>query len=214
MAVLPPTTAEPGPAPERGEVRRVGRLRRWRRRLWLTVALVATPLGVGFIAATLGVAGSGSVTTDSQELDSGPRAGPAPGFRLPSLTDGTTTVALVDFRGRPVVLNFWASWCLPCRREMPLLAAADRRLGGAVSFVGVNYQDTTEEALALVDDTGVTYPSGVDSDGEVGRSYGLYGMPTTVFIAADGRIVGRYLGEMSTATLDRFLVQLVETGDV
>ena len=202
--------AEPVPAPERGQVRPV---RRWRRRLWFTVALLAAPLGVGAIATALGVGGDGSAALENQELDSGPRSGPAPGFRLPSLADRTSTVALADFRGRPVVLNFWASWCLPCRREMPLLAAAERRLGGAVSFVGINYQDDTEDALALVADTGVTYPSGVDSDGEVGRRYGLYGMPTTVFIATDGRIVGRYMGEMSTTTLDRLLVQLVERGE-
>lgn len=201
--------AEPGPGPDRARVLPVGR---WRRRLWLTVVLLAAPLGVGAVATAVGVDGGGSVTIDNQELDDGPRSGPAPEFRLPSLTDGTVTVALADFRGRPLVLNFWASWCLPCRREMPLLAAAERRLGDSVSFVGVNYQDTTEDALALLADTGVTYPNAVDGDGEVGRRYGLYGMPTTVFIAADGHIVGRYLGEMSTTILDGLLVQLVETG--
>ena len=201
--------AEPGPAPDRTRLLSVGR---WRRRLWLTVVLLAAPLGVGAVATAVSVDGGGSATIDTQELDGGLRSGPAPEFRLPTLTDGTVTVALADFGGRPLVLNFWASWCLPCRREMPLLAAAERRLGDSVSFVGVNYQDTTEDALALLADTGVTYPNGSDSDGEVGRRYGLYGMPTTVFIAADGQIVGRYLGEMSTTTLDGLLVQLVETG--
>ncbi len=205
MSPAPPTIVGPGAVPARG-------LGRWCRSLLLAAALVAVPLSVGAVATVLGTPGAGSATVDNQKLDLGPRSGPAPQFRLPSLTDEAAMVAIADFRGRPVVLNFWATWCLPCRREMPLLAAADRRLGGAVSFVGVNYQDSTDEALALLADTGVTYPSGMDVDGEVGRSYGLYGMPTTVFIAADGRIVGRYLGEMSATTLDRFIVKLVATG--
>lgn len=204
MSLPPPTSVGPGAVPARG-------VRRWRRPLLLVVALVAVPLSVGAVATLLSTPGTGSATIDNQQLDLGPRSGPAPEFRLPSLTDEAATVAIADFRGRPVVLNFWASWCLPCRREMTLLAAADRRLSGVVSFVGVNYQDATDDALALVADTGVTYPSGVDGDGEVGRAYGLYGMPTTVFIAPGGEIVGRYLGEMSTTTLDRFLVELVAT---
>jgi cytochrome c biogenesis protein CcmG/thiol:disulfide interchange protein DsbE len=92
---------------------------------------------------------------------------------------------------------------------MPLLAAAARRLDGQVAFLGIDYQDTREEALAFVEETGVRYPSGVDEDGAVGRRYGLYGLPTTVFVSAEGQIAGRHLGEMSEETLDRFLDQLL-----
>ncbi|MGH9217181.1 MAG: TlpA family protein disulfide reductase, partial [Acidimicrobiales bacterium] len=146
---------------------------------------------------------------DNQELDTGPRSGPAPDFALPSLADSAVTIALADYRGQPVVVNFWASWCVPCRREIPRLAAAARRLEGEVAFVGVNYRDSRDDALAFVEQTGVPYPSGVDDNGAVGTRYGLVGMPTTVFVSSDGDIVGRYLGEMSQGTLDDVLDQLV-----
>lgn len=180
------------------------RLRRWRRRLWLGVAALGLPLAVGAVATWLG----GPGTVDHQRLDAGPRSGPASAFTLPDLADPAATVTLSEFRGRPVVVNFWASWCVPCRREMPRLAAAARRLDGRVSFVGVNYRDQRNDALAFVRQTAVPYRSGFDGDGAVGTSYGIYGLPTTVFIDARGRIVGRYLGEMKGDTLEVFLSQL------
>lgn len=149
---------------------------------------------------------------DKQALDTGPDRGPAPAFELPNLADPETTVTLADYRGQPVVVNFWASWCGPCRREMPRLAAAARRLEGQVAFIGVNYFDSRDSALELADETGVPYPSGMDRDGDIGARYGLVGMPTTVFVTAAGDIAGRYLGELSEETLDGFLAQLTAAG--
>lgn len=182
------------------------RLRRWWRRLWLATALVAVPLGVGAVATWAGVGAPAKV--DHQRLDTGPRSGPAPPFALPDLAEPGRPVALADFRGRPVVVNFWASWCVPCRREMPRLARAARRLDGRVAFLGVNYKDQRDGALAFAREAGVPYPSVVDGDGAVGQGYGVYGLPTTVFVDAEGRIVGRYLGEMKGRTLDRLLARL------
>lgn len=145
---------------------------------------------------------------DHQRADPGVRSGPAPPFTLPDLADPSRTVALADFRGTPVVVNFWASWCVPCRREMPRLAAAARRLQGRVAFVGINYQDNRSQAIAFARKTGVRYRSGFDPDGAVGTRYRIYGMPTTLFIDARGNIVARYLGEMDGKTLDRFLRKL------
>ncbi len=185
----------------------LARLRRWRRRLWLVVGLATIVLAVGWTARV--VHGGGVGGSDTQNFDGGSASGPAPQFSLPDLVDPATTVSLDQFRGRPLVINFWASWCVPCRREMPRLAAAQRRLGDRVGFVGIDYQDGNGDGLALARETGVTYPSGVNSDGAVGERYGLYGLPTTVFVAPDGRIVGRHLGELSTATLTRLLDRLV-----
>lgn len=180
--------------------------RRQRWRLWLAVGLLGTPLAIGAVAAGVGVGAAG--TAGNQRLDTGPRSGPAPAFKLPDLADPTRPVTLAAFRGRPVVVNFWASWCVPCRREMPRLAEAARRLEGRIAFVGINYKDRRGDAMAFVEKMRVSYPSGFDRDGAVGRRFGVYGLPTTVFVDAEGRIVGRYLGELKAATLDRLLRRL------
>lgn len=179
------------------------------RRVALWIGLLATPLvGAGLVGALL--IGAGPPRFDNQRLDGGPHSGPAPQFALPSLDDPTQTVRLADYQGQPVVLNFWASWCVPCRREMPRLAAAARRLQGRVAFLGVDYKDPREDALAFVRETDVGYPSAVDQDGTVGARYGVFGIPTTLFIDPNGRILGRYLGEMHGGTLERLLQQLLE----
>ena len=122
----------------------------------------------------------------------------AAGFRLESLTDPGSSVELAAFRGRPVLLNFWASWCTPCVREMPALERLHRRLGDRITFLGVNHEDSRRAALRMLERTGATYPSAYDPDGTVAPRYGLRrGLPVTVFVSADGRIVGRRLGELS-----------------
>lgn len=184
--------------------RHILRLRIWRRRLWLMVALAGVGLGAAVVVTRPVMPGP----VDHQRADTGVRSGPAPPFTLPDLEKPSRSIALADYLGTPVVVNFWASWCVPCRREMPRLAAADRRLNGRVAFVGVNYQDNRSDAIAFARKAGVRYRSGFDSDGAVGTRYRIYGMPTTLFIDARGRIVARYLGEMNENTLDRFLRQL------
>lgn len=174
--------------------------------MWLAAALLGAPLAVGAIATLAGVGAPAAV--DNQRLDTGPSSGLAPAFILPDLAEPARSVALADFAGRPVVVNFWASWCVPCRREMPRLAEAARRLEGRVAFLGVNYKDDRDDALALARETGLPYPSAVDAGGDLGSRYGVYGMPTTMFVDAGGRIVGRYLGEMKGTTLDRLLRRL------
>jgi len=125
----------------------------------------------------------------------------APHFSVPDLRDQAATVELRKLRGRPVVLNFWASWCVPCRKEMPAFEAVHGKVGDKVAFVGMNNQDTRGDALALLSETGVSYPSGFDPKGRVAEAYGLRGMPTTVFISADGRILASHAGEMSELQL-------------
>ena len=125
----------------------------------------------------------------------------APSFAVEDLRDESSTITLAGLRGRPVVLNFWASWCVPCRKELPAFQAVYRRMGGEVAFLGINHQDGRVDALKLLRDMGVRYPSGFDPGGEVAQAYGLYGMPTTVFVSAEGRIVATRTGEMSASQL-------------
>ncbi len=149
--------------------------RRWRRRLWLAAAVLGAPLALGAVATSAGVGAPPAF--NAQRLDTGPRSGLAPTFELPDLVDPTRSVALADFRGRAVMINFWASWCVPCRKEMPRLAAAARRLEGWMVVLGVNYKDQSDEARDFVRETGVSYPSVMDRDGAVGDRYGVYGLP-------------------------------------
>ncbi|CAN5484168.1 hypothetical protein BH20ACT2_BH20ACT2_03920 [soil metagenome] len=122
---------------------------------------------------------------------------PAPGFVLASLADDDVLISLADLSGTPAVVNFWASWCVPCRREMAALEAIHQEYAGRVNFVGVNHQDVRSDALDLVAEIGITYPSGYDPRGEVAVEYELFGMPTTVFSTARGRIAGRHTGELT-----------------
>ncbi|MDQ7843035.1 MAG: TlpA disulfide reductase family protein [Armatimonadota bacterium] len=118
---------------------------------------------------------------------------PAPEFRLPRFDGGT--LALSDLRGRAVVLNFWASWCVPCKDEAPLLERAWReyRDQGLV-VVGVNIQDLEPEARRFIAQTGATYLQVRDRDGRVSRAYGTTGVPETFFIDRNGRIVSKFPG--------------------
>lgn len=118
----------------------------------------------------------------------------APEFTLPRL-DTEGTVSLASLRGQVVVLNFWASWCIPCRDEAPAIEATWQRYKDrAVVFVGINVQDLTPKALQFIRDTGATYPNVRSKDNAVYRAYGLTGVPETFFINREGRIVKKFPG--------------------
>ena len=126
----------------------------------------------------------------------------APDRALPVL-DGSGDRTLASFRGKPVVLNFWASWCTPCRQEAPLLEQAQKRLaahGGTV--VGVTFRDTTPDARAFVRKYGLTYPSLRDVDGKLAESYGTRALPETFVIDDQGRVRAISRGVVSQRFLD------------
>jgi cytochrome c biogenesis protein CcmG/thiol:disulfide interchange protein DsbE len=181
---------EPAPAgPPAGRTRR-----RWR--VWAAVGAASALLGVlALVLATVG-----SDTAPSSSTAGGDRA---PAFRLSDVRDESGFVSLEEYRGRPVVLNFWASWCVPCRKEMPALQEVSEEVQGRIAFVGVNHQDSRGEAVAFLDDTGVRFAAGYDPEGATATAYGLYGMPTTIFISPDGRILERHRGEISESELRR-----------
>ena len=117
-------------------------------------------------------------------------------------------MSLAALRGRPVVLNFWAAWCVPCKDELPAFEAVHSRLGGRVAFVGIDRQDNRGDALDLAARAGLTYPSAFDPNGSLDGPYRLLGTPTTVFISPTGRIVDRHTGQLSRARLDGALQRL------
>lgn len=125
----------------------------------------------------------------------------APDFTLMS-TDGET-VRLSDLRGRPVIVNFWASWCVPCIEEFPLLRdAAERHAEDDLAIVGVVFDDGPETASAFMEEHGGTWPALLDPDASVASAYAVFGPPETYFIGRDGRIVARQIGQFSERSLE------------
>jgi cytochrome c biogenesis protein CcmG, thiol:disulfide interchange protein DsbE len=138
----------------------------------------------------------------------------APGFSLPSLTGGAA-VSLHELgaaRHHPVVLNFFASWCIPCQKESPLLARtsrAEQAKGSTVQFVGVDVADNPTDAVPFVQQSGLDYPIGTDATLRVTAVlYGLNGEPNTFFISASGHVLGHVIGAVSQAELDQWLHRL------
>jgi cytochrome c biogenesis protein CcmG/thiol:disulfide interchange protein DsbE len=179
--------------PEEPVVRR----RRWG---WWIMA------GVVLVAAAVGVA----VTTDDS-LGKAPGTikvtGEAKAFSLEEVRAGRPPVSLEALRGKPVVLNFFASWCGPCIREMPALQATWELYKDRVHFVGVTFNDRREAAKDVLDRTGVAYPAAFDPASDLAVDYAVRVMPTTFFIGADGNLVERKDGEISEfqlrAVIDR-----------
>ena len=135
----------------------------------------------------------------------------APDFALADL-DGRT-VRLSDYAGRPVLVNFWASWCLPCVDEFPILAAA-RRVHADAGFevIGIVYRDRSEAARAFAEQFGADWPLVMDPGETVARAYGVFGPPESWLIGPDGRIVSRHIGPYTEAELESELDQLLDLG--
>ncbi len=170
-------------------------VRRGPRRLVLAAWLVA---GVAALVALLTV----SVARPPTPVDTPIVGRPAPAFDLQTLDGGR--VSLTALRGSPIVLNFWASWCIPCRDEAPLLTAADAayRTQG-LRILGVVYQDSTENARAFMARYGQTYPGLLDQDGRTAIDYGVFGIPETFFIDRSGVVRSRQVGALTEAELRR-----------
>ena len=138
---------------------------------------------------------------DPHDIKTGTVGKPAPAFTLRSLTDGTT-VSLDQYKGKIVVLNFWSSWCIPCKEENPALTDVwERYRGTDVVLLGVVFQDSADAARAYTARLGNTWTSAVDESGQVALGYGVFGPPETYFIGADGIIAGRHIGPIDQQTL-------------
>ncbi len=133
---------------------------------------------------------------------------PAPDFRARTL-DGRC-ISLSSFDGQPVVVNFWASWCNPCRREFPLLQDAldDHRAEG-LEILGIVYNDITADARAFAREQDADWPMLLDPDGDVARVYGVRGIPQTFLVRPDGTIAARIFGITSADDLARALRKIL-----
>jgi cytochrome c biogenesis protein CcmG/thiol:disulfide interchange protein DsbE len=179
-----------------------------RLRLWVRLAFVVVIVGgVAWLLAY-------GFTRDPRFIRSPLIGRKAPSFSL-TLFDGKA-ISLEDFRGKVVFLNFWASWCVPCRAEARTLEGAwkgykDR----GVVFVGVNIQDKEEDARAFIQEFEITYTNGRDDTGRIAIDYGVWGIPETFFIDRQGRITYKHVGGLGlptiTAKLDQALLGIVST---
>ena len=133
-------------------------------------------------------------------------SGVAPEFEFTTF-DGDEVIRLSDFKGQGVVLNFWASWCAPCRDEAVLLEQTWRReQGNGIVFVGLDYLDQNYAALEYLEEFDVTYPNGLDKQSTWARRYGIEGVPETFFLAPDGTIADIVIGPLlSQADFDNRL---------
>lgn len=132
----------------------------------------------------------------------------APPFNAPLLV-GDGTLALEDLRGKPVVLNFWASWCAPCEEEAPLLKDAFEAYGDRVHFVGVNAKDARDDAIAKYEEWDWGFPSVRDVDGSLFSDFGLTGQPESFFLDSDGVVVEHVQGPLFAEDLALLLQRLV-----
>jgi cytochrome c biogenesis protein CcmG, thiol:disulfide interchange protein DsbE len=177
-----------------------------RPRLYWPITLAAAAL---IALLTYGVASTGPDTSLDEALNDGERV-EAPVKELPVL-GSDETASLADHRGKVVVLNVWASWCPPCKSEMPLLQRTHesiRERGGLV--LGIDTQDASEDALEFLRANDITFPSLRDRDREYGRDFGVSGYPETFLIDREGRIVKMYRGPVTKQWLDENLAPLLE----
>lgn len=133
----------------------------------------------------------------------------APDFSLTRL-DGSV-LTLSDFRGRPVLINFWASWCPPCRQELPALQAAYDTYGQEIGFVAVNVKEPLNTVTAYATEMGLTFPIALDPEGQVSNeTYQVRGIPTTIFVDARGMVKARHVGPLDEAAIRDYLDPLLE----
>jgi cytochrome c biogenesis protein CcmG/thiol:disulfide interchange protein DsbE len=170
------------------------------RRLGLAGQVLVT-CGAALLAvvAAIWLAGSGGGPASGPRAAGGPLAG---NFSLPQLGHPGRTVSLAGYAGKPVIVNFFASWCVPCQQETPELARFYRQAGGRTAIVGVDANDQAARALPFVRTAGVGYPVGVDVRGTGAASaFGVFALPQTFFLDARHRIVKRVYGAVTASEL-------------
>jgi cytochrome c biogenesis protein CcmG/thiol:disulfide interchange protein DsbE len=124
-------------------------------------------------------------------------------------------ISLSQFRGHPVVLNFWASWCIPCRAEMPYFERIYREYRDrGVVFVGLAVQDDPQAAQDFLLALGVTYPTGMDRRNDAATSYSLVGLPTTIFITPEATVAKRWNGPVSEDQLTALVKEMVKPATI
>lgn len=146
-------------------------------------------IAVGVVLAMIGLFAIGIQMRNVKPAESGP----APQINIPTFRHGNFSLA--EQRGKVVVINFWASWCVPCRNEAPMLERVyERYKDRGVVFLGVDYVDTDSKAIEFIDEFKITYPNGPDIGTETSQKYHIKGIPETYYVGKDGQLYGNYIG--------------------
>jgi len=160
---------------------------------------VITGVVAAFIAAVI------AVTLATSTTAAPPTYKAAAGFTLSALGKPGQQVSLSQYQGKPVIINFWASWCAPCQQETPLLASWYKQQHGHVVLLGLDENDIAADAIKIADAKGVSYPIGFDPNVTVAPAYNVDGLPQTFFLNAEHRIVDHVLGAVTKAELAKGL---------
>ncbi len=183
-------------APVQGSVHKNKRRRR------VLIFCVVSLLNVGILALLLT-----QLLTPAPNVVSDPLVGhPAPDFSLAMLrpVTGKSALSLSNFKGKPVVLNFWASWCDPCKQEAPLLESTWKQMqaqGKDVVFLGIDYQDSNKNSLSFLQSNKITYQTVVDADGSVSTKYGVASLPDTIFLNRNGTVMSKVARQLTAQAL-------------
>lgn len=172
-------------------------------------------LGLSVVAVLVAVLASG-FQHDPREIASPLINKPAPDFTLKALESGTDgaeqIVKLSSQKGTPVVLNFWATWCIPCQQEHSTLLAVAREFGSSVRFYGLVYQDKPESIDAWLNKRGRAYPTLIDAGSQAAIAFGVYGVPETFVIDKRGVIREKLTGGVNFDDMSRLLNGLISEG--
>lgn len=175
---------------------------------WIALIVLTALIGSGWIYLSRETRGGGGPTV----VNTAPYVGNlAPDFTLPAI-DGRS-ITLSDFTagdGMPVVLNFWATWCPPCRVEMPYFENVGRLYAGRVAVLGLNQAESAPTIEAFIQKHGLTYPMLVDEDMRVNNLYGVLNLPTTIFIDKNGVVRQVLIGTINQAVLEDRIEQLLK----
>ncbi len=163
-----------------------------------------TIIAYALVLGLLGLVGWRLVKVNSGQVDSGM----APDFTITSFEGETITLS--ELRGQVVIINFWVSWCPPCREEAPYLEATWRKYKDqGVVFIGVDYADAVSKALAYIDEFDITYFNGPDVGTRISQMYNMDGVPETYYVAKNGELRGVKIGPLYPPELDQKIDELL-----
>jgi cytochrome c biogenesis protein CcmG/thiol:disulfide interchange protein DsbE len=180
-----------------------GTARNNKRRRRILIFSVVSLVNVGLLALIL----TQLLTPAPKAAVSDPLVGhPAPDFSLAMLLphSNKTMLSLSHFKGKPLVLNFWASWCAPCKEELPLLESTWKRMqaqGKDVIFLGIDFQESKSDAANFLQTYGITYPTVLDATGSVASKYSIASLPDSIFIDRNGTVLSKVAREITAQAL-------------